>query len=90
MPTVPMDWIRAFDFPRQAISLPGEPGTGRLQVRAVLEVRCTNLTRTEAKTIEEKAAEILPSALELFDNSTGKTTVVFSQKPREIVVDGSI
>jgi uncharacterized protein YcfL len=71
--TVPIDWMQTFDFNREAIPLPGEPGTGRLQVRAVLKVRCTNVTRREAKTIAEKAAQLLPASLELFDNTTGQT-----------------
>lgn len=71
--TVPIDWTRSFDFSREAIPLPGERGTGRLQVRAALEVRCTNVDRIEAKTIEEKAAEFFPAALELIDNATGET-----------------
>jgi hypothetical protein len=71
--TVPIDGMRSFDFNREAISLPGEPGTGRLQVRAVLKVRCTNVNRREAKTIEEKAAQLLPASLELFDYATGQT-----------------
>jgi len=71
--TVPIDSMRSFDFNREAIPLPGEPGTGRLQVRAVLKVRCTNVNRREAKTIVAKAAKLLPASMELFDNTTGQT-----------------
>jgi len=56
--------MRTFDFNREAIPLAGEPGTGRLQVRAVLKVHCTNANRREAKTIEEKVAELLPASME--------------------------
>lgn len=73
--------FRSFDFNRDTLPLPGEPGTGRLQLRTVLEVHFqrTNLVKF--------TVEIAP--LEVIDNRTGKTVVLVSQKPKETVVVGS-
>jgi hypothetical protein len=68
--------FHSFDFKRSDLSLAGEPG-GRLQVLA--QVIWTKL-RLKAD---------FPSSVELVDDTTGKTTVLSSQKPKEIVVVGS-
>lgn len=65
-----------FDFKRVDLPLAGESG-GRLQVHA--KVIWTKLRLTAD----------FPSAVELVDDATGKTTVLSSQKPKEIVVVGS-
>jgi len=76
--TVPLDWIRAFDFDREAILLPGEGETGRLQVRGMLEARYTNVSKREAKTIDEKLAEFLPASFQIIDDTTGAATASVS------------
>ena len=65
-----------FDFKRSDLPLSGEPG-GRLQVRAQVIFRKLQL-RAE-----------FPSSVELVDENTGRTTAMFSHKPKEIVVVGS-
>jgi hypothetical protein len=76
--TVPLDWIRPFDFDREAILLPGEGETGRLQVRGMLEARYTNVSKREAKTIDEKLAEFLPASFQIIDDTTGAATAIVS------------
>ena len=66
--------FHSFDFKRADLPLTGEPG-GRLQARVIWR-------KLQLKTE-------FPSAVELVDDSTGKTTVLISQKPKEIVVVGS-
>ena len=75
--------FQSFVFDRDQIPLPGEPGTGRLQVR---------LEATTSGDLTD--ADSLPALLESFDDSaeivdtrTGRT--VFSYKPKEIVVVGT-
>ena len=63
-----------FDFKRADLPIAGEPG-GRVQARVIF--RKLSL-RAE-----------FPSSFEIVDQSTGKTTVFISQKPKEIVVVGS-
>jgi hypothetical protein len=77
---VPAGQFRSFDFNPSLLSLPGEPGTGRLQVRAVLEVRFDGTHQFPFR---------LDMSAEVIDNGTGKTAVLISQKPKEIVVVGS-
>jgi hypothetical protein len=62
------------DFKRADLPVAGEPG-GRLQARVMF---------TKLKLKME-----FPSSVEIVDESTGKTTVMLSQKPKEIVVVGS-
>jgi len=74
---------QSFVFDRDLIPLPGEPGTGRLQVR--LEATMTgNLT----------TLDVMPALLDTFDDSaeivdtlSGRTLASF--KPKEIVVVGT-
>jgi hypothetical protein len=67
---IPSGEFRSFDFNRNALSLPGEPGTGRLQVRAVVEGTFT-LTFTGQTTRVP-----LSASWELVDNSTGRTIIL--------------
>lgn len=68
--------FHSVDFRRGDLTIAGEPG-GRLQTRA----------RVIWKKLRLK--QEFPSSVELVDDSTGKTTVLISQKPKEIVVVGS-
>ena len=82
-PAVDAGKFQSFDFNRDQINLPGEPGTGRLQVR--LEV--TVFGRIEAVTVKQRVVESFDDAAEVIDTLTGRTT--FGSKPKEIVVVGS-
>ena len=68
--------FHSVDFRRADLPLAGEPG-GRLQARV----------RVIWKKLQLMAE--FPSSVELVDDSTGKTSVLISQKPKEIVVVGS-
>jgi hypothetical protein len=63
-----------FDFKRSDLPVSGEPG-GRVQARVIYKK-----LRLQAE---------FPSSIEIVDESTGKTTVLISQKPKELVVVGS-
>jgi hypothetical protein len=63
-----------FNFKRSDLPVSGEPG-GRLQARVMFN--------------KLKLKTEFPSSVEIVDESTGKTTVMMSQKPKEIVVVGS-
>jgi hypothetical protein len=63
--------FRSFEFNRAALNLPGEPGTGRLQVRARLVM---NVAEPCQFTDDPKATGLLVPSLELIDNNTGRTT----------------
>jgi hypothetical protein len=65
---IPQGAFRAFDFDRNALPLPGEPGTDRLQMRLHLEASTAD--PTNPGTTEQLAASV-----EVIDNSTGKTRV---------------
>jgi hypothetical protein len=69
---IPPSEFRSFDFNRAALNLPGEPGTGRLQVRARLVLRVAAPSRP---THEEKGAGAVVASWELIDNLTGRTAV---------------
>lgn len=60
--TIPSDEFRHFDFDRNALHLPGDLGTGRLQLRARLEMSGDS----------EGTAQLMPS-LELIDNNNGRS-----------------
>ena len=68
--------FHSFDVRRADLPLSGEPG-GRVQTRARVIWQKLGL-RAE-----------FPTIVELVDDITGKTTVLVSQKPKEIVVVGS-
>jgi hypothetical protein len=63
---IPPGEIRSVDFNRDAISLAGEPGSGRLQVRAQVRYRSFFL-------VDRTRAIGFPASLELIDNLTGQT-----------------
>jgi hypothetical protein len=69
---IPPGEFRSFDFNRDALSLPGERGTGRLQVRARLEVSTVD---PSSLTTDPGASRLLAASFELIDNSTGHTTL---------------
>lgn len=75
--------FQSFDFNREQINLPGEPGTGRLQVR--LETTVEVLRRNLVTTLSFD--NFFDDSAEVIDALTGRTTVGF--KPKEIVVVGS-
>lgn len=62
---IPAGGFHSFNFGRNALPLAGEPGTGRLQLRATLFI-----TRQQAS---RDSAPLFPSSLEIVDNSTGRT-----------------
>jgi hypothetical protein len=62
-----------FDFERSSISAPGEADTGRLQLRAELEVRGLRVNKIDALTVKQKIAQQLPVAIEVFTSATGRT-----------------
>ena len=69
---IPLNQFRSFYFNRAALPFPGEPGTGRLQMRVGVEVPSTEpypLVR------DARASGLLPTSLEIIDNSTGVTNV---------------
>ncbi len=67
---IPPGEFRPIEFNRYALPLPGEPGTGRLQVRVRLEVATAD---PFSFTTDPKATGQLAASYELIDN-TGKTT----------------
>lgn len=79
---IPFGEFRSIDFNRDGISLPGEALTGRLQVRAETEVRSPKFVQVDGRVS-------FPASVEIVDNSTGATTAILPQKPKEIVVVGS-
>jgi hypothetical protein len=71
--------FRYFDFNRDALPSPGEPGTGRLQVRVVSEVRFARLNLVRFV--------IDPNTYEVIDNSTGRT--ILMENVVEVFVRGT-
>jgi hypothetical protein len=67
---IPPGEFRSIDFDRDALPVPGDPGSGRLQTRPV--VRLT-LVRTALQSVEAPA---LLDSIEIVDNLTGETTVL--------------
>jgi hypothetical protein len=63
-----------FEFKRSDLPVSGEP-SGRVQARVIYK-------KLQLRTD-------FPSSIEIVDQSTGKTTVLMSQKPKELVVVGS-
>lgn len=75
----------SFDFDYSRLASIGTAATGRLQVRAHVSVR--------AVPPEENAVPAdgdVTASLELVDATTGRTAIVLSQKPKEIVVVGAL
>jgi hypothetical protein len=67
---IPRNEFSSFDFSRAAINVPGEPGTGRLQVTARLMM---NVAEPYHFTDDPRATALLVPSMELIDNSTGGT-----------------
>ena len=67
---IPPGEFRSFDLNRAALNLPGEPGTGRVQVRARLVL---DVAAPYHFTADGKVSSLLVPSLELIDNSTGRT-----------------
>jgi hypothetical protein len=65
---IPPGEFRSFDLDRDALSLPGETGTGRLQ------------TRGSWSLIPRHASGQVMASFELIDNLTGKTVVLSGQE----------
>ena len=67
---IPPGEFRSIDFDRDALPVPGDPGSGRLQTRPV--VRLT-FVRSASQSVEPPA---LLDSTEIVDNLTGETTVI--------------
>ncbi len=72
---IPPGEFRSFDLDRDALSLPGETGTGRLQSRA-----SWSLIVQDASTRRANASGRVAASFELIDNLTGKTEVLSGQE----------
>jgi hypothetical protein len=68
---IPPGKFRSVDFNRDAISLAGEPGSGRLQTRAQIRYRPFSL-------VDRTQLIVWPTSIELIDNITGGTTAVWA------------
>ena len=80
---VPASEFRSFDFSRDELPLAGEPGTGRLQVRAQIRYRLFSIVdRTQIRSGE------FPVAFEVIDDSTGKTVRYLNPKTFQIISAG--
>ena len=66
---IPPGEFRSFDINRYALSLPGDPGTNRAQVRI----------KPFFNSESERLSPVLAS-FEIVDNSTGKTVVLSGQQ----------
>jgi hypothetical protein len=67
--------FRSFDFDRRDIALPGEQGTGRLQVRGTIRVE----VRREAR------GHPIAAAMEVVDHDTGRTAALSPYVPILVV-----
>ncbi len=72
---IPPGEFRSFDLDRDALSLPGETGTGRLQSRG-----SWSLIVQDASTRRANASGRVAASFELIDNLTGKTEVLSGQE----------
>jgi hypothetical protein len=68
--------FRYFDFNRDSLPLPGEPGTGRLQVRT--EAR---FSRTNPVQLPNVVEVFERGSYEVIDNSTGRTAAAIHHPP---------
>jgi hypothetical protein len=75
----------SFEFKYADLHLAAEPGTGRLQVRAEIRRFFPGIPSR----ISQGMTDAAPAALEIVEINTGKTLLLVSQKPKEIVVVGS-
>jgi hypothetical protein len=76
-----------FDFNRDEMSVPGESGTGRLQLRLEVSVEYASSLKIDQFEIRQRLLESFDDGAEVIDSLTGRSTVSF--KPKEIVVVGS-
>jgi hypothetical protein len=72
---IPPGESRSFDLNRDALALPGEMGTGRLQSRG-----SWSLIVRDASTLQGRASGRVVASFELVDNLTGKTEVLSGQE----------
>jgi hypothetical protein len=75
---IPPGQFRTFRFKYEDLPAPAEPGTGRNQIRTLALWGFSGRHHFSGV-----------ASLEVVDNSTGRSTLLFSQKPKEIVVVGS-
>jgi len=73
---IPPGEFRSFDFNRAALSSPGEPGTGRLQVRAKIAATDTNSARLSPD--DRNITNLI--SFEVIDNNTGRTVALGGQQ----------
>lgn len=66
---IPAGEFRSIDFDRDDLDLAGEPGAGRIQVRAQIRYRFLSIV---------DRTQLSPPSLELIENTTGRTTVGFT------------
>lgn len=85
-PAVDAGKFQSFDFNRDQIDLPGEPGTARLQLRLAVRLEVMVIDANKFKNLTFRMAAF-DDAADVMDTLTGQTTVSF--KPKEIVVVGS-
>jgi hypothetical protein len=80
--------FQSFDFNRDLISLAGEPGTGRLQTR--LEATLVVIQSRTGSVLEQSILQTFANAVEVIDNSSGRSTVRFSgTKGNQIISAGN-
>jgi hypothetical protein len=79
--------FQSFDFNRNQLILPGEPGTGRLQLR--LEVTVIGRSKWPNLVLKQGIVETFNDNAEIIDNSTGKTVVSLGGGTNEIVLNDS-
>jgi hypothetical protein len=84
-PAVDAGKFQSFDFNRDQINVPGEPGTARLQVRLAVRLEVTVIDANRFKNLTFRMPFV--DVTDVMDTLTGQTTVSF--KPKEIVVVGS-
>jgi hypothetical protein len=74
---IPPGAFRSVDFKRDNLPVSGE----RAQTRARVRYRTFSI-------VDRTQLTVFPTSIELIDNATGHTTLLISQKPKEIVVVG--
>lgn len=79
--------FQSFDFNRDQISLPGEDTTGRLQT--MLEATVTGQTNYGNIDLKQGIPETFDDAVEVIDNSGGRTTVSLRGGVNEVILNDS-
>ncbi|HSB08924.1 MAG TPA: hypothetical protein VLM38_05395 [Blastocatellia bacterium] len=77
--------FESFDFKRDLINLPGEAETGRLQVR--LQVTVIGRTKYDDIVLKRGVDKTFDAAVEVVDESSGRTMVSFGGGMNEISLD---